>query len=98
METSLCHDLFIEELKNLYKEIDHLSRYKIEKIEIVNSIYDSFSIEHREDIRKAIINANIRLLNKNENYLFELEIYTLGEEEDCTNFASQFLFKGDFSN
>ncbi|CAG8857605.1 10246_t:CDS:1, partial [Gigaspora margarita] len=59
-------DIFMEELKNLYKEIDLLSKYDIEKIEIINSIYESFSIEHREDIRKAIINANIRLLDKNE--------------------------------
>ncbi|CAG8566598.1 17687_t:CDS:1, partial [Gigaspora margarita] len=65
----------MEELKILYKEIDRLSRYEIEKVEIVNSIYDSFSIENREDIRKAIINTNICLLNKNENYLFEHEPY-----------------------
>jgi hypothetical protein len=68
-------DFFIEELKNLYKEIDLLSRYDIEKIEIINSMYESFSIDHREDIRKAIINANIRLLNKNESYLVEYEPY-----------------------
>ena len=68
-------DFFIEELKNLYKKIDLLSRYDTEKIEIINSIYESFSIEHREDIRKAIINANIHLLNKNESYLVEYEPY-----------------------
>ncbi|CAG8780923.1 16046_t:CDS:1, partial [Gigaspora margarita] len=68
-------DFFIEELKNLYKEIDLLSRYDIEKIEIINSMYESVSIEHKEDIRKAIINANIRLLNKNESYLVEYEPY-----------------------
>ncbi|KAF0405616.1 hypothetical protein F8M41_008911 [Gigaspora margarita] len=65
----------MEELKNMYKEIDLLSKYDVEKIEIINSIYKSFSIEHREDIRKAIIKANIRLLNKNENYLIEYEPY-----------------------
>ncbi|RIB15702.1 hypothetical protein C2G38_2247484 [Gigaspora rosea] len=59
-------DIFMEELKNLYKEIDLLSKYDIEKIKIINSMYESFSIEHREDIRKAIIKANIRLLYKNE--------------------------------
>jgi len=65
----------MEELKNLYKEIDLLSKYDIEKIEIINSMYESFSIEHREDIRKAIIKANIRLLYKNESYLIEYEPY-----------------------
>ncbi|CAG8793666.1 26434_t:CDS:1 [Gigaspora margarita] len=65
----------MEELKKLYKEIDLLSRYDIEKIEIINSMYKSFSIEHRKDIRKAIINANIQLLNKNESYLVEYEPY-----------------------
>ncbi|CAG8856715.1 14005_t:CDS:1, partial [Gigaspora margarita] len=59
----------MEELKNLYKEIDLLSRYDIEKIEIINTIYESFSNKHRKDIRNAIINANVRLLDKNENYL-----------------------------
>ncbi|CAG8839557.1 40377_t:CDS:1, partial [Gigaspora margarita] len=65
----------MEELKNLYKEIDLLSKFDIEKIEIINSMYESFSIEHREEIRKAIINANIRLLDKNESYLIEYEPY-----------------------
>ncbi|CAG8746218.1 10312_t:CDS:2, partial [Gigaspora rosea] len=68
-------DFFMEELKKLYKEIELLSRYDIEKIEIINSMYESFSIKHREDIRKAIINANIRLLNKNKGYLVEYEPY-----------------------
>ncbi|CAG8687772.1 18173_t:CDS:2 [Gigaspora rosea] len=65
----------MEELKNLYKEIDLLSRYDIEKFEIINSMYESFSIDNREEIRKAILNANIRLLNKNESYLVEYEPY-----------------------
>ncbi|CAG8674342.1 8644_t:CDS:1 [Dentiscutata erythropus] len=68
-------DLFMEELKKLYKEIDFLSRYDIKKIEIINSMYESFSIEHREDIRKAIINANIQLFNSNESYLVEYKPY-----------------------
>ncbi|CAG8720511.1 16566_t:CDS:1 [Gigaspora rosea] len=68
-------NIFMEELKNLYKEIDLLSKYDIEKIKIINSMYESFSIEHREDIRKAIIKANIRLLYKNESYLIEYEPY-----------------------
>ncbi|RIB29420.1 hypothetical protein C2G38_2056838 [Gigaspora rosea] len=68
-------DIFMEELKNLYKEIDLLSKYDIEKIKIINSMYELFSIEHREDIRKAIIKANIRLLYKNESYLIEYEPY-----------------------
>ncbi|CAG8776048.1 41160_t:CDS:1, partial [Gigaspora margarita] len=68
-------DLLMDELKKLYKEIDLLSRYDIEKIEIINSMYESFSIKHREDIRKAIINANIQLLNKNKSYLVEYEPY-----------------------
>ncbi|CAG8853344.1 32131_t:CDS:1, partial [Gigaspora margarita] len=68
-------DLFMKELKKLYKKIDFLARYDIEKIEIINSMYESFSIEHREDIRKAIIKANIRLLNKNKSYLVEYEPY-----------------------
>ncbi|CAG8848292.1 7693_t:CDS:1, partial [Gigaspora margarita] len=62
-------------LKNLYKEINLLSRYDVEKIEIINLMYESFSIEHKEDIRKAIIKANIRLLNKNESYLIEYKPY-----------------------
>ncbi|CAG8509571.1 1014_t:CDS:1 [Cetraspora pellucida] len=68
-------NFFMEELKNLYKEIDLLSKYNIKKIEIINSMYESFSTEHKKDIRKAIINANIRLLNKNESYLVEYELY-----------------------
>ncbi|CAG8816600.1 7287_t:CDS:2, partial [Gigaspora margarita] len=70
-------DFFMEELKNLYKEIDLLSKYNVEKIEIINSIYESFSIEHREDIRKAIIKANIRLLNKNESYLVKYHTFIM---------------------
>ncbi|CAG8852428.1 13082_t:CDS:1, partial [Gigaspora margarita] len=51
------------------------SNYDIEKIEIINSMYESFSIEHKEEIRKAIIKANIHLLNKNESYLIEYKPY-----------------------
>ena len=68
-------DFFMKKLKILYKKIDILSKYNVEKIEIINSMYESFSIEHREDIRKAIIKANIRLLYKNESYLIEYEPY-----------------------
>ncbi|CAG8638006.1 22384_t:CDS:1, partial [Gigaspora margarita] len=78
-DTCMCNckrdDLFMEELKNLYKEIDLLSKYDVEKIEIISSMYESFSIEYREDIKKAIIKANIHLLNKNESYLIEYEPY-----------------------
>ncbi|CAG8720002.1 8519_t:CDS:1, partial [Gigaspora margarita] len=38
------NDIFIEELKILYKEINLLSKYDIEKIEIINSMYKSFSL------------------------------------------------------